>query len=99
MNYLINFETFRENKALFDRIVVFLTNVQTNISGKKQIVYQKKNYWYSFTICFNSFQSTLISVQPNEYRSYLNTIQYKFMYVYIYVCVSKHLRRQYKLPP
>jgi len=31
----------------------------------------KKNYWYSVTIHFDSIQSTSISVQLYEYRSYL----------------------------
>jgi hypothetical protein len=53
------------------KISHYLSNLWTNISGKKWIVYQSKKIQYSVTICIDFTQNRLNNLCLNEYHSYL----------------------------
>ncbi len=71
MNYLTNFKTFGENKALYDGIVVIYRLLCKQIFMIKKTFYCIRVYWYLVTIHIDSIQSTSLRVQPNKYCTYL----------------------------
>ncbi len=84
INNLINFEIFRENKALFDQIVVIFDQIviifdqivvihrpiceQIFLIKNEQFV---KNYQYSVTIRIDLIQTISNYLRPNEYHCYI----------------------------